>query len=123
MSRRVVVSSDPHVPLTIASELDDSGIVLSELTEATLEHSPSASPTADAAPSSVVASQKRCRRPASFHCPVPGCERTFTRHFYLKAHLREHLGQNPFQCTRPGCGQDFARQDEYLQHKSTHLNI
>jgi hypothetical protein len=75
-------------------------------------------------------------------CPIPGCGRTFRRHFKLKGALRRpssalsslvdsgliehlcmHTGERPYRCRWPGCPRSFARQLDCKQHKIVHLNI
>lgn len=50
-----------------------------------------------------VASQSRRTNSGIFHCPIPGCGSTFTRHFNLKGHLRSHNDERPYKCLYDGC--------------------
>jgi uncharacterized Zn-finger protein len=70
----------------------------------------------------VSASQKRRKQEATFVCPVPGCNSTFTRSFNLKGHIRSHNEEKPFQCHWPGCGKGFARQHDCKRHEQLHTN-
>ncbi|KAG8779982.1 hypothetical protein FRC12_023627 [Ceratobasidium sp. 428] len=60
---------------------------------------------------------------ANFKCPIPGCGSTFTRHLYLRSHIRSHNEERPFKCSWTGCDKTFARQDDCQQHEILHLNI
>ncbi|KAF9009624.1 hypothetical protein BDQ17DRAFT_1235902 [Cyathus striatus] len=68
------------------------------------------------------ASHKRRKQEATFICPFPGCESTFTRSFNLKGHIRSHNEEKPFQCHWAGCGKGFARQHDCRQHEQLHTN-
>lgn len=50
-----------------------------------------------------VAATSRRTNDGVFHCPVPGCGSTFTRHFNLKGHMRSHNDERPFKCLYDGC--------------------
>eukprot|EP00835_Amoeboradix_gromovi_P003673 NODE_252_length_12846_cov_0.309485.p4 type:complete len:227 gc:universal NODE_252_length_12846_cov_0.309485:8919-9599(+) len=53
-----------------------------------------------------------------YQCTFPECEKTFTRTYSLKAHLRTHSTVRPYKCSV--CQRSFLRKHDCLRHIRIH---
>ena len=53
-------------------------------------------------------------------CHYPDCGRQYKKTSHLRAHLRGHVGDQPYVCSWPRCGKRFTRSDELHRHFRIH---
>jgi len=58
--------------------------------------------------------------PAMHLCHYPNCGKVYKKTSHLRAHLRWHIGDQPYLCSWPGCSRKFTRSDELHRHFRIH---
>jgi len=58
--------------------------------------------------------------PAMHLCHYPDCGKVYKKTSHLRAHLRWHIGDQPYLCSWPGCSRKFTRSDELHRHFRIH---
>ena len=53
-------------------------------------------------------------------CHYPECARQYKKTSHLRAHLRSHIGDQPYVCTWADCARRFTRSDELHRHYRIH---
>jgi len=58
--------------------------------------------------------------PTMHLCHYPNCGKMYKKTSHLRAHLRWHIGDQPYLCSWPGCSRKFTRSDELHRHFRIH---
>jgi len=58
--------------------------------------------------------------PTMHLCHYPNCGKIYKKTSHLRAHLRWHIGDQPYLCSWPGCVRRFTRSDELHRHFRIH---
>ncbi|XP_023324938.1 transcription factor Sp8 [Eurytemora carolleeae] len=58
--------------------------------------------------------------PSLHLCHYPNCGKVYKKTSHLRAHLRWHIGDQPYPCSWPGCSKRFTRSDELHRHFRIH---
>lgn len=58
--------------------------------------------------------------PTMHLCHYPNCGKVYKKTSHLRAHLRWHIGDQPYLCSWPGCVRKFTRSDELHRHFRIH---
>jgi hypothetical protein len=58
--------------------------------------------------------------PSLHLCHYPNCGKVYKKTSHLRAHLRWHIGDQPYPCSWPGCTKRFTRSDELHRHFRIH---
>nr|XP_019543063.2 Krueppel-like factor 3 [Aedes albopictus] len=73
--------------------------------------------------SSTILQEPNDQNSVSFVCPFESCRKVYAKPVHLKAHLRRHVGEKPYQCKWSGCKWRFSRSDELARHFRSHSGV
>ncbi|QLQ80662.1 hypothetical protein HG537_0E00150 [Torulaspora globosa] len=65
----------------------------------------------------IIMAEKRINK---YLCPIPDCDKRYTRPCLLRQHVSSHNNERPYACSHPGCGKRFFRSSHLKVHSWTH---